>query len=87
MSLSLSLKGLVEKVYRAFKMSVGVLVGFSFVALYVKLKLTINDGATRTKLGGLNPSALSHSPHGPSVLYVYTVQPAVGTTGQCSFYT
>ena len=33
--MSLSLKGLVEKVYRAFKMSVGVLVGFSFVALYV----------------------------------------------------
>ena len=31
---SLSLKGLVKKVYRAFKMSVGVLVGFSFVALY-----------------------------------------------------
>ena len=33
--MSLNLKGLVKKVYRAFKMSVGVLVGFSFVALYV----------------------------------------------------
>ena len=31
--MSLNLKGLVKKVYRAFKMSVGVLVGFSFVAL------------------------------------------------------
>ena len=32
---SLSLKGLVKKVYRAFKRPVGVLVGFSFVALYI----------------------------------------------------
>ena len=36
--------------------------------MYVVLRLirsnyvTINDGATRTKLGGLNPSALSQSP-------------------------
>ena len=33
--MSLSLEGLVKKVYRAHKMSVGVLRGFSFVALYV----------------------------------------------------
>ena len=33
--MSLNLKGLVKKVYRAFKMSVGVFVGFSSVALYV----------------------------------------------------
>ena len=32
--MSLSLKGLVKKVYRAFKMSVGVLVPFSSVAPY-----------------------------------------------------
>ena len=37
---SLSLKGLVEKVYRAFTVSVGNLVRFSFVALYLLLIMT-----------------------------------------------
>ena len=50
--MSLSLEGLVKKVYRAFKMSVGVFVGFSFVALYVyAYKITLTSKVYRdTKL-------------------------------------
>ena len=45
--MSLNLKGLVKKVYRAFKMSVGVFVGFSFVALYAYAYSTVCSGKLR----------------------------------------
>ena len=49
---SLSIKGLVEKVYRAFIVSVGKIQGFSFVAQYSKIKLrgTIGVGFLKQRL-------------------------------------
>ena len=65
---SLSLKGLVEKVYRAFKVSVGVFRHFSFVALYRRRGVRIGSpgGECATSVVSLEAAV--------AILKIYSVQ-------------